>query len=273
MPTKIYILSWFLDTLLHRQDDGSVKTTVYRKPTHTDQYLNFSSNHPLQHKRSVIQTLLHRADVLVTDGEDQDKEREHVRQALKVNGYPAWMFDSPSLPQRVDPAQREKVGVSIPYVKGVSERLARVFRQHGTRVFHKPTNTLRSRLTRAKDKTEDNKKCGVIYEVKCGDCSETYIGETARPLGTRLKEHQSRANSAVCEHLCGQNHIIGESSVIGSEQHGLKRKVKEAIHIKQRRPSLNRDTGMELPPIYNSVLRAPVSAPTAINTNLSAENV
>ena len=39
----------FLDVLLHHNNDGTLFTSVYRKPTHTDKYLNFDSHHPLMH--------------------------------------------------------------------------------------------------------------------------------------------------------------------------------------------------------------------------------
>ena len=72
--------------------DGSIKVSMFRKPTHTDQYLAFESHHPLEHKFSVIRTLFHRADTVVTYPEDQQREKEHVKTALCCCGYEDWSF-------------------------------------------------------------------------------------------------------------------------------------------------------------------------------------
>ena len=82
----------FLDTLSVINEDGTIRTRVFRKENHTDQYLNFDSNHPLEHKRGVVRTLTHRARSIVSDLEERKKELEHVRESLGYNGYPAWLL-------------------------------------------------------------------------------------------------------------------------------------------------------------------------------------
>ena len=34
-----------MDVLTTKEEDGSMRMSIYRKPTHTDQYLMFDSNH------------------------------------------------------------------------------------------------------------------------------------------------------------------------------------------------------------------------------------
>ena len=51
----------FLDTTVKPEADGSLSITVYRKPTHTEQHLQWDSHHHLSAKFSVISTLSHRA--------------------------------------------------------------------------------------------------------------------------------------------------------------------------------------------------------------------
>ena len=51
----------FLDLKISRNTAGKLSFSIYRKPTHTDKYLDFNSCHPIQHKNSVIRSLIHRA--------------------------------------------------------------------------------------------------------------------------------------------------------------------------------------------------------------------
>ena len=40
----------FLNVSIQQMEDGSLATGVYRKPTHTDRYLQYSSHHPVNQK-------------------------------------------------------------------------------------------------------------------------------------------------------------------------------------------------------------------------------
>ena len=74
----------FLDVEIMRNVDGSLSTKVYRKPTHTDQYLQFSSHHPMAHKRSVVSTLLKRAASHCSSNSLVCKEKAYVKETLPL---------------------------------------------------------------------------------------------------------------------------------------------------------------------------------------------
>ena len=54
-----------LDTIVKPETGGKLSITVYRKPTHMDQYLQWDSHCHLSPKYSVISTLTHRAKLFV----------------------------------------------------------------------------------------------------------------------------------------------------------------------------------------------------------------
>ena len=64
-----------------------IDVSAKKKATHTDKYFHFNSHHPLQHKRSVVRTLLDRAKNIPSTDEDKKSEVQHVVDALKTNGY------------------------------------------------------------------------------------------------------------------------------------------------------------------------------------------
>ena len=194
----------------------------------------------------------------------REKEKEHIRAVLTDNGYHSWAL-KPRTARIRDPTVPKQQYVNhyptgIPYIDGVSDELSQVFRKHGFKTFHKPYNSIRSMLVRPKDRTKDHDKCGLVYGLKCS-CGQTYIGETARSFGVRVKEHQKLQGTnitAVGEHLKETGHTIEtENNKILARDSGFwSRKYREAIEITQARPGLNRDTGLYIPPIYQTLLSA-----------------
>ncbi len=205
----------------HLSHDGSIRTKVFRKKTHTDQYLDFNSNHPLEHKRGVARTLLHHATMVVSDRAELQKEKDYIRNALHLNGYPDWVIhqgdhstptntpldntstihenednDHISLhpPQTVSYTKR-KFLVVIPYIKGVSEELRRLFKRYEVPMYFKPTNILRQLLVSPKDKMKKERVIGPVYQISCEKCPATCIGETERSVKQRFLEHR-RSSSA-----------------------------------------------------------------------------
>ena len=112
-----------------------------------------------------------------------------------------------------------------------------------------------------KDKTDKEKICGSVYKINCKNCDHFYLGESNRALHIRLAEH-ARSNregdqkSATSDHIVKTKHQMDfdNTQIIDCDIRYYHRKVKEAIWIRTCRPQINRDTGINLPHIYDTIL-------------------
>ena len=250
----------FLDILLTHEADGSVSTTVYRKATHTDKYLDYESHHPLSHKLSVVSTLLHRIDTHCSTDSARSVENSRVLQALKVNGYPKTLVRRPPVKKKHQLTQEWKSTIVLPYVRGVSESLRRVLGPLGVRVGFRPANTLGRMLSRPKDVIPDVQKSGVVYKIPCASCPASYIGQTGRRLQQRLDEHKRAIRQAdfnaspLAEHVWTEEHQVDWSNVVvvSNPRDLTTRLVEEALTIRSTTNVLNRDTGF-LPSGYDGL--------------------
>ena len=130
--------------------------SVYRKATHTDQYLNFMSHHPIDHKISVVRTLLEKSQNLVSELEDKKKEDIHVQDALRTCGYPEWSFQKARRQMKqMKPKKKKKTGCSSDKTFGCDSLCRESFR----------------------DSSQDHEK------IQCTLCYET-MGYSQECLGT-----------------------------------------------------------------------------------------
>ena len=85
----------------------------------------------------------------------------------------------------------------------------------------------------------------VVYKFKClRDANNIYIGKTIWHLATRVKEHGT-SSSAVSNHLsscetCKLNFSCDSFSIIDSEKNDFEITVKEVLHIKVKKPTIDR---------------------------------
>ena len=281
----------FLDTLIERREDGTIKLKVYRKKTHTNQYLAFTSHHPLHQKMGVIRTLLDRCEGIVTEECDRNQEEDTIMAALKTCGYPGWSVKAvkDQMKKREERKEEKKQKsrerqdqeksrgmVVLPYVKGLSEKVSRMLKKKKISTAMRPHTTLRQLLVHPKDKLEPGEG---VYTIACGNCEKKYIGETKRKLSVRVKEHREevekidlgrsftrgtrkqsvneRHKSAITDHICVSNHVIQWDSarIVKKEGDWRTRGIKEAVTIRKHPENMNRDEGRyQLSHLYDDLL-------------------
>ena len=96
-----------------------------------------------------------------------------------------------------------------------------------------------------KDPVPDGLRSRVVYKFVCAGCNACYVGETCRHFSTRVREHLvSDRASHTLRHLKDSPHCCALCStdnfyVLDHASTGFQLKIKEAIHIQRKQPSLN----------------------------------
>ena len=254
----------FLDVLVTKNDSG-LRTSVYRKRTHTDRYIHHTSNHHPAVKEGTIRCLANRAERICIDRDTLADEKQHLERAFMKNGYPRNIVRRALMKTTRRHEDEERSDTTrpplciLPYVRGLSEKIKRICNKRGVKTVFKKTKTARDTLTNVKG-THKNSDKGVIYQIPCVDCDHVYIGETGRPFHVRLKEHQravtqgDRRNANAVHHM-NTGHTIdwNNAKILRREERWKERKILESIHIKSN-STFNLDSGFPLDQIWTDLI-------------------
>jgi hypothetical protein len=200
----------FLDLHIKRVED-TVVYGVYRKPTHTDLYLNRDSCHPPQVFRGLVTGLKKRA-LSLCSGSEAGRELRHIRHVLSKNGYSQKdlsLLNSTKVSSRGSQASSKRI--ILPYIPGLSNRISRCFKKTGLSVGFRPPTTLRSILVKKKPRQIEGH--GSVYRISCSMCSWSYVGETGRTIKQRVSEHRRAVrnwstSSEIANHVAETGHAM-----------------------------------------------------------------
>ena len=259
----------FLDVSVTR-DSNKFVTNIYRKPTFSGVYSNFSSFIPTGYKFGLVYTLLHRMYKIVSSNAQFRIEVRKLRGILLKNAYPAGFIDScvrlffrKMQSQPKDPtltAPKLEVMICLPYLGTASlklrKRLLSTFANTlpfcNLRVIFKSGMRL-SHYFKFKDTVSKALRSKVVYSFKCDGCNSVYYGQTTRHLNIRAAEHIGVSaltgkkivpqRSAISDHLlfCDEVRPTFENfSVIATGSSQFELELKESLLIHRDKPTLNR---------------------------------
>jgi len=276
----------FLDVGISKSG-GKLVTKVYRKPTHTQQYINWLSNHPKNMLLGVLKGLIHRAHVLCDLKEDLLEELALLTNVFVTNGYPeklvkktmeeSWAKETlkavmVGIEHEVEVEGRMKQYNEVlhaPYIRGFSEGLGKKLRKLGIGYVPKRGETIYTNVCKLKQKVELENWKDVVYSVQCETCGLCYIGETGQHFCDRRDQHkrdinQKKTSNALYDHVMkNEGHKINWENIcfLDKEKNWKGRKIKEAIYINAIVPTtmmdkeklMNLEKGFELDPIWKEL--------------------
>lgn len=264
----------FLDVLVTKTDtNGSLETSVFRKATNTDIYMNWKSHAPQAWKIATLKSLIKRAVLISSTDSALKSELEHLKRVFcELNDYPSALVDKIILDEREsaqsqssqDPEEPEveqteeniQVALNLPYAGDKGEKIIKKMQKFMKKSVNTESKKLQLRTTykstrlstrfNIKDRTKPEHLHNVVYYVPCPNkrCKDDYIGETKRRTEKRSDEHRRKdKKSHVLQHSEKTKHkrvSLKDFKILGQGyRSNFRRKISESLFIKRLKPKLN----------------------------------
>ncbi|KYQ55827.1 hypothetical protein ALC60_05264, partial [Trachymyrmex zeteki] len=131
---------------------------------------------------------------------------------------------------------------TISYVKSIFESFLPISSMFHYKLAFYISNTLKCLIKRGKDKLDLLSNQNVVYKISCDDCEASYVGQTKRKLGTRLKEHTSDIKkntgspTVITDHRIDLDHNFrwNQVEILNSESSYNKRLIRDDSHKKTK---------------------------------------
>lgn len=265
----------FLDTRLIRRGDNTLITDWYQKPTSSGRFISYHSYHNTKMKINLVMALRNRIQK-ISHASLRENNINKLFQILVNNSYP------PKLMRKLLYSNREhnvtvnhtnnglnnndnspKIYRSLPHIENLTSRLIKVFKDCNIQFAKKNLKIINELYSTLKDPTQKGKMSNIVYKIPCRDCDQCYIGQSSRPLHSRIISHRSdcRTKSTACalaSHVINNKHEMNyeDSSILDIETNYTKRTFLEMVHINSNNNTMNRRSDINnLSIIYNYVLK------------------
>lgn len=230
----------FLDLMITKKEDNTLRFGIYRKPTSTDRYITADSNHYGAQKQAAFHSMAHRLFNIPMEKEEFVEERMKIHEAAAVNGYDEEFVNKilrkherkkhRQIATTLQPHKEEPLRISLPFYPKLTNPIQGILKQHGMQAAYKSGHTLKEYLCALKDKTPAEDLSG-IYEIPCKDCPSVYIGQTRRKFKIRLREHRNAVDNERVHESSVAVHSVELKHNIDWDKAKLKKSVRKVSHL------------------------------------------
>lgn len=239
----------FLDLTISHNNNNIHEFAIYHKPTHTDTTIHARSFHPITHKLSAYESMIHRLINIPMSKDNFELEKNRILTIALNNGYSTDMVNNILTKQQKSKilsliyprTQKTPNNYNlITYIGNISDKIGTIIKKskksNNQAIAFKTNNSIQNSIKNNKDKTDKKSKSGV-YKLTCEDCKKVYIGQTGRSFETRIKEHERSYNAKKTDSTFS-NHCL-------ESNHSFNNKF-EILHVQNKSKKLNLLESLEI---------------------------